>query len=149
MQGHGCTRIDVILVNAVPLATFVKHEQIYGQGIAKHAMLSARFHLHSFGAKVTMPKTPSSMAQLERYELPEAVKEEPIYFALLPKVQERDPERLSQGLFTDAYDIWNQAIENHLALQLNKAKLPSTCKGKGKVPTFILQTLAAQRHAQH
>ncbi len=75
MSGPGCTRIDLILVNAVALAAFESYEQIYGQGIAKHAMLAASFHLPSFGAKVTMPKTPSSIAHLERHELPEAIRQ--------------------------------------------------------------------------
>ena len=51
----------------------MKYEQIYGQGIAKHAMIAASFDLPSLGTKVTVPKTPSSMAPLEKYELPEAV----------------------------------------------------------------------------
>ena len=55
MQGHGCTRIDLVLVNTVALAAFTKYEQIYGQGIAKHSMLSADFNLPSFGAKATAP----------------------------------------------------------------------------------------------
>ncbi len=59
MSGHGCTRIDLILVNMVALAAFKKYEQVYGQGIAKHSMLMADFDLPAFGAKVTMPKTPS------------------------------------------------------------------------------------------
>ena len=61
MTGHGCTRIGLILVNMVALAAFKRYEQVYGQGIAKHSMLMAGFHLPAFGAKVTMPRTPSSM----------------------------------------------------------------------------------------
>ncbi len=84
MQGIGCTRIDLILVNAVALAAFDKYEQVYGQGISKHAMLTADFHLPALGAKVTMPRTPSCIAHLERYELPAATKHALIHFALSP-----------------------------------------------------------------
>ncbi len=70
MTGPGCTRIDLILVNQVALAAFERYERIYGQGIAKHAMLMATFHLPAFAAKVTMPKTPSSMAHLEKNRVP-------------------------------------------------------------------------------
>ena len=41
MTGHGCTRIDLVLVNTVALAAFTKYQQIYGQGFAKHSMLAA------------------------------------------------------------------------------------------------------------
>ncbi len=75
MTGPGCTRIDLILVNQVALAAFERYEQIYGQGIAKHAMLMATFHLPAFAAKVTMPKPPSSMAHLDKCEFPEADKQ--------------------------------------------------------------------------
>ena len=34
MKGHGCSRIDLILVNQVALAALQGYEQIYGQGIA-------------------------------------------------------------------------------------------------------------------
>ena len=34
MTGHGCSRIDLILVNTVALAAFVEYRQLYGQGIA-------------------------------------------------------------------------------------------------------------------
>ena len=81
MNGHGCSRIDLILVNQVALAALQSYEQIYGQGIAKHSLLSAKFNLPSFGAQVSVPKTPSSLMHLPRYDLPEAVKEEYMYFA--------------------------------------------------------------------
>ena len=40
MKGHGCSRIDLILVNQVALAALKSYEQIYGQGIAKHTHTS-------------------------------------------------------------------------------------------------------------
>ncbi len=83
------------------------------------------------------------MAHLERYELPEAIKHDLIHCALSPAAERKYREHLAQGRFTEAYDIWNQAAENHLALQLKSAKLPRKCQGKGKVPTFKTQTLAA------
>ena len=132
MTGPGCTRIDIILVNQVALAAFELYEQIYGQGIAKHAILTASFHLPSLGAKVTIPKTPSSMATLERFESPQAVKQDLIYFALAPALKAQYDELLTQGHFTEAYDIWNKAAENHLGSQLKDAQLPIKCKGKGK-----------------
>ena len=116
MTGPGCTRIDLILANQVALVAFEFYEQIYGQGIAKHAMISAGFYLPAFGAKVTLPKTPSSMAHLERHDLPEAVKEDLVYFALPPAKKAKYLQSLEQGEFTEAYDIWNNAAENHLAL---------------------------------
>ncbi len=61
MSGHGCTRIDLVLVKMVALAAYKKHEQNYGQGIAKHLMIMADFDLPSCGAKVTMPRTPSTI----------------------------------------------------------------------------------------
>ena len=59
-----------------------------------------------------------------------------------PKILELYQRYLDQGRFEEAYEIWSQAAENHLTLQLNYAKLPSKCKGKGKAPTFRTQTLA-------
>ena len=84
MTGPGCTRIDLILANQVALAAFETYEQVYGQGIAKHAVITASFYLPTFGAKVTLPKNPSSMAHLERHDFPEAVKQDLVYFALPP-----------------------------------------------------------------
>ena len=91
MTGPGCTRIDLILVNALALAAFESYQQVYGQGIAKHAMLTVSFHLPSFGAKVTMPRTPRSMAHLERYEFLEAIQQDLIYFALAPAIEKQVP----------------------------------------------------------
>ena len=84
MEGHGCSRIDLILVNTIALAAFQSYAQIYGCGIAKHSFISATFHLPAFGAMVTMPKTPASVMSLDRYELPEAVNEELVQFAMSP-----------------------------------------------------------------
>ena len=84
MEGHGCSRIDLILVNKVALAAFKSYAQIYGCGIAKHCFISATFHLPSFGAIVTMPKTPASVMSLDRYELPEATSEQLAHFAISP-----------------------------------------------------------------
>ena len=61
MEGHGCSRIDLILANPVALAAFKSYEKIYGCGIAKHSFISATFHLPAFGAMVTMPRTHSSV----------------------------------------------------------------------------------------
>ena len=102
MSGPGCTRIDLILV---ALAAFEKYEQVYGQGIAKHAMLTASYHLPALGAKVTMPRTPRSMAHLERFVLPETNKRDFIYFALAPATDRKYHELLVQGLVTEAYAI--------------------------------------------
>jgi hypothetical protein len=63
---------------------------------------------------------------------------------LPPFLKAKYDELLEQGLFTEAYDIWNKTAETHLGLQLKDAKLPNKCKGKGKVPTFKTQSLAAQ-----
>ena len=118
MTGHGCTRIDLVLVNMVARAAFKKYEQVYGQGIAKHSMLVADYDLPAFGAKVSMPRTPNSVINLERYELPEAVREELVYFAIPPATMTTFEECLSQGYFTEAYAVWNNTAGNHLALQV-------------------------------
>ncbi len=116
MQGLGCSRIDLLLANTVALAAFTKYDQIYGQGVAKHSMLVAEFNLPSLGAKVTMPKTPSSMVNLERHELPDAIKEELIYFANPLARKSMYDELLEQGLVTEAYDIRYKVAEDHLAI---------------------------------
>ena len=64
MEGHGCSRICLILVNQVALAAFKGYTQHYGFGIAKHSFISATFHLPPFVAMVTMPKTPTSVMSL-------------------------------------------------------------------------------------
>ena len=48
MSGHGCSRIDLILVNVVALAAFTKHTLIYGQCIAKQSMLAADLDIPAF-----------------------------------------------------------------------------------------------------
>ena len=146
MTGPGCTRIDLLLANQVALAAFESYEQIYGQGIAKHAIITASFHLPTFGAKVTLPKTPSSMAHLERHDLPEAVKEDLVYFALPPAQKAKYLQSLEQGEFTEAYDIWNRAAEGHLTLQLNSPTLPLKYRNKGKVPRFQNTGTSGQRY---
>ncbi len=105
MQGLGCSRIDLLLVNTVALAAFTKYDQLYGQGVAKHSMLVAECNLPSLGAKVTMPKTHSSMVNLDRQELPGAINEELIYFANAPGQRDNYEELLEQRLFTEACDI--------------------------------------------
>ncbi len=85
MEGHGCSRIDLILVNNVALGAFKSYEQIFGQGVAKHSCLSATFHLPSFGAMVTLPKIPNSVINLDRFDLPEVVKEELAHSAISPQ----------------------------------------------------------------
>ena len=82
MEGHGCSRIDLILVNKVALAAFKSYEQVYGCGIARHSFISAAFHLPSLGAMATMPRTPLSVIPLDRYELPEATNEELHHLAI-------------------------------------------------------------------
>ena len=105
MTGLGCTRIDLILVNKVALATFKSYEQLYEQGIAKHSFLSAKFHLPSFGARVSLPRTPKSIFKLENYQLPEAVNEEITHFAI-SEPQIDDFHKLpGEGSFTAAYDL--------------------------------------------
>ena len=143
MQGHGCSRIDLILVNPIALAAFQSYEQIYGCGIAKHSFISATFNLPAFGAMVTMPKTPASIMPLDRYELPEAVNEELVQFAISPNERKVFHQNLLDGKFEEAYSAWNKAAENLLALQTKKQQLPAKCKGKGKAPTFRTQPLAA------
>jgi hypothetical protein len=143
MQGHGCSRIDLILVNKTALAAFQSYAQIYGCGIAKHSFISATFSLPAFGALVTMPRTPSSVMPLDRYELPEAINEELAHFAISPGEKATFQRYIDDGNFEDAYSAWNQAAENMLALQTKNQQLPKKCKGKGKVPTFRTQPLAA------
>ena len=52
-------------------------------------------------------------------------------------------QHLDDGKFEVAYSAWNKAAENLLALQTKRQQLPAKCKGKGKVPTFRTQPLAA------
>ena len=92
-------------------------------------MLMAEFSLPAFGAKVTMSRTPSSMVNLEWNDLPEAIKDEMVYFAISPATKARYEECLEQGLLTEAYDIWNKAAETHLTLQLKSMTLPSKRAG--------------------
>ncbi len=132
MSGHGCTRIDLILVNMVALVAFKKYEQGYGQGIAKHTMLMAGFDLPSFGAKVTMPRTPSTLINVERHDLPGTVKEELVYFAISPVTRAIYEECVAQGNFTEAYEIWNKAAERHFAVQLKRTHLPRSVPEKDK-----------------
>ena len=80
-------------------------------------MLAADVNLPAFGAKVTMPRTPSSMINLERHDLPEAIKEDIVHFANSPVTKARYEECREQGNFSAAYEIWNRAAERHLALQ--------------------------------
>ena len=93
MQGHGCSRIDLILVNKTAPAAFQSYTQAYGCGIAKHRFISATFSLPVFGALVTMPRTPSSVMLLDRHELPEAINEELAHFAISP----------AENIFSAAY----------------------------------------------
>ena len=97
-------------------------------------MLAAEFNLPAFGAKVTMPRTPTSMINLERHELPESVKEDMLDFAISPVTKARFMACLEIGMFTEAYDIWNKAAERHLALRLKILIRPAKYAG---------QTLAA------
>ncbi len=125
MEGHGCSRIDLILVNQVALAAFESHAQIYGCGIAKHSCISATFHLPSFGAMVTMPRTATSVTSLERYQLPEAASEELAQFAISANENNAFHRQIEEGNFEDAYSAWNKAAEHLLALQTPKQQLPN------------------------
>ncbi len=103
MEGHGCSRIDLILVNKVALAAFKSCEQVYGVGIARHSFISATFHLPSFGAKVTMPRTPLSVIPLDRYDLPEATNEELAQFAISPNEKAIFHQQFFEGNYESAY----------------------------------------------
>ncbi len=131
------------LVNKAALAAFESYAQIYGCGIAKHSFISATFHLPSIGAMVTMPRIPLSVIPLYRYELPEATNEELAHCAISPNEKTIFHRQIDEGNFEDAYTAWNKAAENILALQTNNQQLPRKWKGKGKVPTFRTQPLAA------
>ena len=136
MTGHGCTRIDLVLVNMVARAAFKKYEQVYGQGIAKHSMLVADYDLPAFGAKVSMPRTPNSVINLERYELPEAVREELVYFAIPPATMTTFEECLSQGNFTDAMHIPFGTKPRRIIsrFRLKPAHYPRSAGAEGKFP---------------
>ena len=87
-------------------------------------MLTARFNLPAFGAKVTMPKTPSAMVSLESYDLPETVREDLIDCDISPVWRNKYHELLEGGSFTEAYEAWSKAAEDLLAFQLKNATLP-------------------------
>ena len=57
------------------------------------------------------------MMSLERYDLPEAII---VYllFTFSPARKKKCQELLEGGSFTEAYERWNKAAEDHLALQL-------------------------------
>ena len=120
------------------------YDQIYGQGIAKHSLLSAKFSLPAFGAQVSVPKTPSSLMHLPRYDRPVSIKEEYMYFALSPAQRVLFETLLREGNFEEAYQIWSKAAEAMLAFQLHSAALPKKCAGRGLEPSFKTQTLSAK-----
>ena len=66
-----------------------------------------------------------------------------LQFAISPVTKVRFETCLERGHFTEAYEIWNKAAERHLALQLKSTTLPAKGAGKGTVPTFKTQPLAA------
>ena len=79
---------------------------------------------------VTMPKTPASVMSLDRYELPEAVNEELVQFAISPNERNIFHRHLSEGNFEQAYAAWNKAAENLLALQTKNSNCPTGVKAK-------------------
>ena len=56
MEGVGCSRIDLMFVNQVAAAPLQGYEQLYAQGIYKHALLSANIHIPALGAIVDLPR---------------------------------------------------------------------------------------------
>ena len=68
------------------------------------------------------------MVNFDRFQLPEAAKEELTYFAISPPQKASFHTLPAEGSFTHAYDIWNTAAEDLITLRTKKCNFPGGAK---------------------